>query len=66
MSDNESINYFMTKMTQEEFDEMRKKQIRSNDYETGWTREERYIMNKIRSKIIDKMEEELNNKPPVL
>ncbi len=54
--DKKSIKYFMTKMTQEEFDELNKFRIRTNDYETGWSRDERYIFNKIRSDYIKKLE----------
>ena len=57
--DKTSITYFMTEMTQEEFDELRKFRSSSNkDYETGLSRDERYIFNKIRYDHIQKLEDE--------
>lgn len=43
-----SMKYFMTEMTQEEFEKFRPK----TSYETLWSREERFILNKIRSEKI--------------
>lgn len=54
--DKKETKYFMTEMTQKEFEEMCKLRRRSSDFETGWTKEERFIMNKIRSDQIQKME----------
>ena len=39
----------------EEIDSLMKFRIKSNDFETGWTRDERYILNKIRSDHINKI-----------
>jgi len=55
--DKTSITYFMTKMTQEQFDKIMKFQIKSECFETGWSTDERYIINKIRLEKIQKMEE---------
>ena len=59
--DKTSTTYFMTQMTQQEFDELIKKyrppsSVRM-ECETGLTRKERYIFNKIRSDIIHNMDE---------
>jgi hypothetical protein len=50
------INDEMMK-SQEEFDEIKKYRIRSQDFETGLSRHERYIINKIQSERIQKMDE---------
>lgn len=59
--DKTSTTYFMTQMTQQEFDELIKKYRPPSSVrmgcETGLTREERYIFNKIRSDIIQNMDE---------
>lgn len=57
--DKTSMKYFMTQMTQQEFDEIIKYRPNSNsDFETGWNRDERYVMNKIRSEYLDRLDKE--------
>lgn len=57
--DKTSTTYFMTQMIQEEFDELIKFRFPSNkDFETGWTRDERYQFNKIKMKQLEKMDNE--------
>ncbi len=59
--DKTSMKYFMTKMTQEEFDTIRNYRPSScvrMGFETGLTRDERYIFNKIKCEYLDKLEKE--------
>lgn len=37
---------------------MIKRKIKNNDFETGWSRDERYILNKIRHHYLEKLEKE--------
>ena len=55
--DEKSVEYFMNEMTQEEFDSILKSRPQSC-YETDWNKDERYILNKIRSEILEKMDKE--------
>ncbi len=56
--DKTSVKYFIESMTQEEFNELKKYRPNRNDYETGLNRDERYILNKIRSYHIQKLDKE--------
>ena len=56
-TDKTSTTYFMTKMTQEEFDALRKFGGGSKDFETGSSRDERYVFNKIRFDHLKKLDE---------
>ncbi len=63
--DKKSVKYFMEEMTQEEFSELMKdrdinpyefNKIARKDFENGLTRDERYLLNKMRSEMLDMME----------
>lgn len=54
--DKTSTKYFMTQMTQEEFNEMIKFRIKTNVFETGWSKDDRYILNKICSDHLNKLD----------
>jgi hypothetical protein len=56
--DKKSVKYFMTEMTQEEYSELYKYRFPKSDYETGLNRDERYLLNKIRSEHIQKLDKE--------
>jgi len=49
--DKESVNYFMTEMTQEEFNEICKFRLPNHDFETGMSKEDRFRFNMIRYEI---------------
>jgi hypothetical protein len=55
--DKKSIKYFMKEMTQEEFEKICKRKSSVNDFETGWNRDDRYILNKIRYNQIQNKQE---------
>jgi len=46
----------------EEIEKYRIRNIGRNDFETGLSRDERYLINKIRSEYIEKLELEMVNK----
>ena len=48
--------------TQKQIEDYRSFRIRNNDYETGLSREERFIINKIHSQYLEKLENRLNEK----
>jgi len=52
--DKKSTKYFMTQMTQKEFDELYKFRFTSHDLETGLTKKKRYIFNKIQYDYLEK------------
>ena len=54
----ESVKYFMESMTQEEFIEVCRNKSNRNDFETGWSSDDRYIFNKIMSDHIQKQDKE--------
>lgn len=54
----ESVKYFMQSMTQEEFTEIYRNKSKRNDFETGWSKNDRYLFNKIMSDRIQKLEKE--------
>lgn len=56
--DKTSTAYFMSQMTQKEFEELCKFRFANHDFETGWNRNDRYILNKIRHDYLEKMNQE--------